>query len=169
MECRVVTVREGSEADLAPVTEIYNHYVERSPATLDSVPYTTEGRKTWMGQFAKDGPYRLFVADIDGLVVGYSTSTRLDDKLACVTSVKTEVFIAPAYCGRGLGRRLYDRLFETLREEDLHRAYAAVTLPNEASMNLHQNLGFEKTGLFKEVARKFGRYWDVLWLSRQMP
>ena len=122
-----------------------------------------------MRQFSHDGPYRMFVADIDGLVVGYATSTALEEKLAYSTSIKTNIFIAPAFCGRGLGRRLYDRLFEALREEDLHRAYAEVTLPNEASMNLHRSIGFEQTGVFKEAGRKFGRYWDVLWLSRPMP
>ena len=169
MECRVVTIREGEEADLSAMTEIYNHYIEATHTTLDTVPFTREGRRSWLRQFSPEGPYRLFVADVDGLVVGYTTSTRLEDKLAYSTSVRTNVYVAPAFCGRGLGRRLYDRLFEALREEDLHRAYADVTLPNEPSMNLHQSLGFEKTGLFKEAGRKFGRYWDVLWMSKKMP
>jgi phosphinothricin acetyltransferase len=122
-----------------------------------------------MRQFTHEGPYRLFVADADGLVVGYVTSTRLDDKPAYATSVCTNIYIAHAFCGRGLGRGLYERLFESLREEDLHRAFAQVVLPSDASTNLHRSIGFEKTGVLKEAGRKFGRYWDVLMLSRQMP
>ncbi len=169
MECRVVTIRDGAEPDLVPITEIYNHYVETTPVTFDTVPFTAEGRRTWLRQFSHDGPHRLFVAEVDGLVVGYATSGRLEEKPACSTSIKTNVYLAPAFCGRGLGRRLYDQLFEALREEDLHRAFAEVTLPNEPSMNLHSSLGFEKTGVLKEAGRKFGRYWDVILLSRQMP
>jgi len=169
MECRVVTIRAGCDRDLGPMTDIYNHYVETTPVTFDTTPFTAEVRKTWMRQFSLDGPFRLFVADVDGLVVGYATSTQLEDKPAFSTSIKTNVFLAPAFCGRGLGRRLYERLFEALREEDLHRAFAAITVPNEASMNLHRSVGFEKTGVFTEAGRKFGRYWDVLWLARQMP
>jgi phosphinothricin acetyltransferase len=169
MECRAVTVRAGSEIDLAQITEIYNHYVETTPVTLDTVPFTREGRRSWFRQYTEDGPYRVFVADFDGLVVGYATSSRLEEKLAYATSIETNFFSPPAYGAHGLARSLYDRLFEALREEDLHRAYAAVTLPNEASLNLHQSLGFETTGVFKEVGRKFDKYWDVLWLSRKMP
>lgn len=169
MECRAVAIRQGSESDLASICEIYNHYVVASPATLETVPWSREAGEDWLDQFSGHGPHRIYVADLDGVVVGFVASSRLDEKVAYSTSVKTSAFVAPAYCGRGLGRRLYDHLFEALQEEDLHRAFAEVTLPNNAALNVHRSLGFEQTGLLKEAARKFGRYWDVLWLSRRMP
>jgi len=169
MECRAVTIRHGCELDLVAISEIYNHYVVASSNTMDTVPWTQETCLSWLDQFHTFGPHQMFVADLDGVVVGFVASSRLDEKTAYATSVKTNVFLAPAFCGRGLGRRLYDRLFDALREEDLHRAFAEVTLPNDASTNLHRSIGFEKTGLFKEAGRKFGRYWDVLWLARRMP
>jgi L-amino acid N-acyltransferase YncA len=53
--------------------------------------------------------------------------------------------------------------------EDLHRAYAGVALPNDASVALHERLGFRELGTYVEVGRKFGRYWDVLWFERSLP
>ncbi len=52
--------------------------------------------------------------------------------------------------------------------EDLNRAYAGITLPNDASIALHERFGFERIGTYSEVGRKFDRYWDVLWMERKL-
>jgi phosphinothricin acetyltransferase len=66
------------------------------------------------------------------------------------------------------GTRLYTALFEALRGQDLHRALAGVTLPNPASVALHRRLGFERAALYREVGRKFDRYWDVAWFQKDL-
>ena len=58
---------------------------------------------------------------------------------------------------RGIGTRLYATLFEALAGEDVHRAYAAIVLPNPASVALHQRFGFGPVGTYSEIGRKFGR------------
>ena len=72
----------------------------------------------------------------------------------------------PEATGRGVGRMLYAALLAELAGEDVHRAYAAVALPNDASVALHRAFGFTDVGVFSEVGRKFDRWWDVLWLER---
>jgi phosphinothricin acetyltransferase len=71
------------------------------------------------------------------------------------------VYLAQPARGQGLGRQLYAALFEALAKEDIHRIFAGITLPNEASVRLHQSFGFERVGIYREVGRKFGRFWDV--------
>jgi phosphinothricin acetyltransferase len=93
---------------------------------------------------------------------------RFRYKPAYSTSVETSIYLAQADLGRGIGVPLYSALLEALRSEDLHRAYAGVTLPNPASIALHERLGFHRIGVFQEVGRKFGRYWDVMWLERDL-
>ena len=56
-----------------------------------------------------------------------------------------------------------------LEGQDLRRAYAAVTLPNEASVALHRRFGFREVATFSEVGRKFGGYWDIRWMERALP
>ena len=68
-----------------------------------------------------------------------------------------------------VGTRLYTALFACLKGEDLHRAYAGIVLPNPASLALHARFGFEPIGVYREVGRKFGRYWDVQWFERSLP
>ena len=68
--------------------------------------------------------------------------------------------------GKGVGSLLYSALFEALKDEDINRIVGGYTLPNPASASLHQRFGFKPIGIFTQVGRKFGRYWDVAWNER---
>ena len=70
--------------------------------------------------------------------------------------------------GRGLGTRLYQALFDDLVDSDFHVAVGGVTLPNTASVALHQHFGFQSVGIFREVGRKSDRYWDVQWFQKRL-
>lgn len=160
----VLNVRPARRSDLARLTEIYNHYVETSHATFDETPFTVEERVSWWMKF--DGVrYQCWVADSAEVAMGYACSTPLKDKAAYRTSVEISVYLAHDQTGRGAGRVLCERLLQGLRQEDVHRVYALVAQPNEASMKLHQSLGFRQVSHLTEVGRKFGRYRDVIWLE----
>ncbi|NLU70060.1 GNAT family N-acetyltransferase [Streptomyces sp. HNM0574] len=163
-----ILVRAGNEGDLEALTSLYNHYVRETPVTFDIEPFTPEERRPWLLSYREDGPYRLLVAeerepgpDARGRILGYATSSRFKPKAAYDTSVEVTVYLAPDAGGRGIGTLLYKRLFEALAEEDLHRAYAGITVPNEASERLHRRFGFEYVGTYTEAGRKFGRFHDV--------
>jgi phosphinothricin acetyltransferase len=159
-------LRRGREADLADLVAIYNHYVRETAITFDVEPYTEEGRRPWLLEFAETGRHQLFVAERAGAVVGYACTRRFRDKAAYDTTLETSVYLAPDACGKGLGRALYERLFAALAGVDAHRLMAGITLPNEASVALHERFGFTPVGVMREVGRKFERYWDVLWMER---
>lgn len=162
-------VRDGTAADLPALTDIYNHYVLHTTATFDIAPFTVEGRRSWLMHYAQTGPHRLLVAAEEETVVGYATSSRFRAKEAYDTSVETTVYCHPEWVGRGVGSALYQRLFGVLAGEDLHRAYAGIALPNDASLALHRKFGFAEVGTYHEVGRKHGAYWDVRWLERALP
>ncbi len=162
-------VREGVLADLQALTDIYNHYVVNTAATFDVEPFTVHARAEWFQRYATSGRYRLLVAAEGAHVLGYVTSSRFRDKAAYDTSVETTVYCRPDAVRRGVGTALYRRLFDLLAAEDLHRAYAGITLPNDASLALHRKLGFQRAGLYREVGRKYGHYWDVQWVERALP
>ncbi|MEV5953705.1 N-acetyltransferase family protein [Streptomyces sp. NPDC051987] len=165
-----VQVRPGVEGDLEALTEIYNHYVRETPITFDTVTFTPEERRPWLLSHPEDGPYRLMVATVADSqeILGYATSSPHRAKPAYRTSVEVTVYVAPGAGRRGVGTLLYRALFEALAQEDLHRAYAGIAQPNEASTRLHARFGFRYVGTFREVGRKFGRYWDVAWYERPL-
>ncbi|MFE2235933.1 N-acetyltransferase family protein [Streptomyces sp. JL2001] len=168
-----VQVRPGAEGDLASLTELYNHYVRETAITFDTVPFTAEQRLPWLRSHPEDGPHRLLVAQdaVEGApdrVLGYATSSPFRPKPAYSTSVEVSVYLTPHAAGRGIGTLLYERLFAALATEDVHRAYAGIALPNEASVRLHARFGFRHIGTYGEVGRKFGRYWDVAWYEKRL-
>ncbi|MGW2070945.1 N-acetyltransferase family protein [Streptomyces sp. NPDC001953] len=169
-EFREVQVRPGVESDLGALTDLYNHYVRETPITFDTAVFTPQERRPWLLSHSEDGPHRLMVATEpeSGTILGYATSSTFRPKPAYATSVEVTVYLAPQATGRGVGTRLYSALFESLAGQDLHRAYAGIAQPNEASVRLHERLGFRHIGTYREVGYKFGRYWDVAWYEKEL-
>src|ERR1700692_102247 len=152
-----VLIRRAIERDLPALLDLYNHYVATTHVTFDVEPRTREQRQAWLKQFSERGRHQCFVAECGGQAVGWSCSVPFKDRAAYDTSVETSVYLAPGGQGRGLGRRLYDALFEALSREDVHRAFGGIAQPNEASVALHLKMDFRHVGTYREVGRKFGK------------
>jgi phosphinothricin acetyltransferase len=163
-----LSIRRPVESDLPALTGIYNHYVRETPITFDLQPFSVEQQRSWLQSFGASGRHRLLVAEREGSVVGYACSHRFRHKAAYDTSVETTIYLEPSALGAGIGGRLYAALLEELRGEDVHRALAGITLPNAASIALHERVGFVSVGVFREVGYKFERYWDVQWFEKAM-
>jgi phosphinothricin acetyltransferase len=161
-----LTVRPGTEADLDQLNDIYNQYVKDTHYTFDVEPMTIEARREWFTHYGPAGRYRLLIALSDDAVVGFACSSRFRPKPAYETSVETTIYLAPEAVGHGAGSTLYTELFRSLASEDIHRAYAGISLPNPASIALHERFGFKRVAHFTEQGRKFGRYWDVAWYEK---
>lgn len=156
-----INIRRATEADLPALLDIYNHYVIHTPVNFDIEPRTLAQRREWFAEFMPSGKYQCFVAEEGGRVVGYACSSRFKEKAAYATTIEASIYCAHDCGGRGIGRKLYAALFEALKGEDIHRAFAGITLPNVGSVGIHEAFGFRHIGTYSEIGRKFGRYWDV--------
>ena len=121
-----------------------------------------------MSKQEKTGEHGCLVAERNGQILGYATSGRVRPKDAYLTSVETSVYCRHDSTGKGIGRRLYESLFAALAGEDLHRAYAGISLPNEISVRFHESFGFRPVAHYSEMGRKFDRYWDVMFLEKRL-
>lgn len=157
-------IRPGERRDLDAITELYNHYVRESHVTFDTEPFSVAEREPWLRQFAASGPHRLFVAVEGRRLLGYCCSAPLKAKAAYAPSVEVSVYLQPDVQRKGIGRALYESLFRDL--PGVHRCYALIALPNDASVALHARFGFREMGTMSEAGYKLGRYWDVLWMER---
>jgi phosphinothricin acetyltransferase len=162
------TIRAATRADLPRLTEIYNYYVINTPITFDLEPLTVEARRPWFEEHSERGRYRLLVAVEDGVVIGYASTGRFRVKRAYDPTVDSSIYCASDAMGRGVGSMLYTALFEAIANEDINRIVAGVTLPNDASLALHQRFGFRVVGTFTEIGRKLGRFRDVMQLERPL-
>jgi phosphinothricin acetyltransferase len=156
-----VLIRRIEARDLPALTAIYNHYVVHTAFTFDLEPKTLEQRQRWLDGFALAGRHQCFVADQGGVAVGWASTGKFRERAAYDGTVETSIYLKPEAAGHGLGRRLFQTLFEALAGEGVHAAIGVITLPNPASVGLHQAFGFEAAGVLKESGLKFGRYWDV--------
>ncbi|MEE9254273.1 MAG: N-acetyltransferase family protein [Pseudomonadales bacterium] len=159
-------IRPGEQSDLPAITRLYNHYVVETHVTFDTAPFTVSEREPWFLQFGSTGHHRLWVACDEAQLLGYCTSTPLKAKPAYDSSVEVSVYLQPNAQRRGIGTALYERLFSDL--PGAHRCYALIALPNDASIALHARFGFREMGTMTEAGHKLGRYWDVLWMERNV-
>ncbi len=160
--------RYAEERDIPALTGIYNHYILNSTATFDLNPVTIEQRRTWFSHYSSDSRYKLIVAEHEGEIIGYTSTSRFREKEAYAQSVESSIYIHPDHQKKGLGAALYTKLFEALSDTDVHRVFACITLPNKASIALHTRFGFIQVGRFSEAGFKFGEYRDVLWMEKAM-
>ena len=161
-----MVIRPATTGDLPDLVTLYNHYIRTSACTFDIEPWTTATRAAWLQRF--DGRrWQCLVAELDGRVVGYGCSGEFKAKAAYATSVETSIYVAPDQHRRGVAAALYRSLFAALTPYGVHRAYAGITLPNEASIALHGAFGFTTVAHFHEVGFKFDRYWDVVWMEKR--
>jgi phosphinothricin acetyltransferase len=161
-------VRHAVDADLPALTDIYNHYVLHTAITFDVRPFAPEERRPWFDAHAPTGRHRLIVAEDAGAIVGYASTSRWRPKPSYDTTVESTVYCRHDAMGRGIGTLLYRTLFELLAGEDVHQVVAGVALPNDASVRLHERVGFKSVGVFAQVGRKFDRFWDVAWFQRPL-
>lgn len=164
-----VALRPASLDDVPILTEIRNHYIINTHITFDVEPYSPKQCAAWFNEHSDGKRYRVFVAcDAEAGVLGYACTGRFRSKAAYDTTVEASVACQPAMAGRGLGSLLYGALIEAIAEQDINRIVAGIAQPNPASNALHRRFGFRPIGSFSEVGRKFGKYWDVMWMERPL-
>jgi phosphinothricin acetyltransferase len=162
-------IRPAAADDLPALTDIYNHYIVHTAITFDLQTFTAAERRAWFDAHGGPGRHRLLVAvDANAQCLGYASSSRWRPKAAYDTTVEATVYCHPDARGRGCGTALYEALFAALAAEDVHAIVAGVSLPNAASVSLHEKFGFRQVGVFHAVGRKFDRFWDVAWFERSL-
>ena len=156
-------IRLAAESDAAAIAGIYRPYVEESRISFEEVaPDAAEVARRIRGE--RQGFYPWFVAEEDERVVGYANSSPFRTRPAYRWTVETGIYLAPEACGRGIGLSLLVPLIELLSRQGYVAAIAGITLPNDASVALHEKAGFFHTGTYRRVGFKMGEWLDVgLW------
>lgn len=153
-------IRPARATDADAICAIYNHYVATTTISFEEAPVTgAEMAQRIAAVVDADLPWLVMLEA--GTLVGYAYATKWRVRAAYRYSVESSIYMAPQSAGQGVGRVLYEALLAELRERDLHLVIGGIAQPNEASVRLHERLGFEKVAHFSEVGLKFGRWIDV--------
>jgi phosphinothricin acetyltransferase len=162
-------IRAASLSDLPQINEIHTYYVLNSHMTFDVEPFSPEKLAEWFRDHSDNLRHRTLVAEeAVGRILGYACTGTFRSKQAYETTVEVGVACRHEATGKRIGSQLYQTLFASLENADVHRIVAGIAQPNAASNALHERFGFTRVGAFTQVGRKFGKYWDVLWMEKTM-
>jgi L-amino acid N-acyltransferase YncA len=162
-----VTIRDADPGrDAAACAAIYAPSVEDNPTSFEERAPGAEEMVARIRRIQETHPW--LVAERGGEVVGYAYACPHRQRTAYRWSVDVSVYVAPGHHGEGIGRALYTALFERLRAQRFRMAYAGITLPNAASVALHESLGFAQVGTMREVGWKLGAWRDVGWFQLEL-
>ncbi|WP_204516838.1 GNAT family N-acetyltransferase [Brevibacillus fulvus] len=154
-----MVIRDAEPNDLPALLAIYNYSVRSSAATFDLQEQTLQQRQAWFAKYNEN--YPLLVAEEAGAIVGYACFGKYRDKPAYQQTVESSVYVDHRHQGKGIGKQLMQRLIERAKQLQYHVMIAGITKGNESSVVLHERLGFQYVGVFREVGFKFGQYQDV--------
>lgn len=155
-----VVLRPARLDDAEAIRQIYNAEVMTSTVTFDIVPRTLADQRRYLDD--RSGAHAVIVATDDGRVVGYGALSAWRSKPAYSTSVEDSVYVHRDHQGRGIGKVLLAELTRVATAHGFHAVLARIVGGHEASIRLHEALGFEVVGTEREVGRKFGRWLDVV-------
>lgn len=161
----MIAIRAATPEDASAIAAIYAPHVMTGTVSFEIEPPDARTMRTRMA--ASEGLYPWIVAtngDSTGGVIGYAYATRFRDRPAYRYVCETSIYMTDVAQSQGAGRLLYDALIDTLRAQGFVHALGSIALPNDASIKLHESVGFRRAGVYREVGFKQGRWIDVgLW------
>ncbi|KTE01202.1 MAG: arsinothricin resistance N-acetyltransferase ArsN1 family B [Sphingopyxis sp.] len=159
-----VDIRPATSADAARCAEIYAPYVTDNWVSFEcDPPDAVEMAQRIENYGASHG---WLVAEVEGKIAGYAYGSPHRTREAYATSADVAVYLDTAFARAGIGRQLYEALFPILADRNIHAIFAGIALPNDASIGLHEAMGFTPVGIYREVGWKMGGWRDVGWWQR---
>ena len=150
------------------LVEIYNYYVLNSIVTFEQESITTEEmanriQAATAGNVSNEDNLPWMAAELDGEVIGYSYASKWKERISYRFSVEITVYLTPALKSQVWGTRLYSALLSELNNHSpqINSVIGGISLPNEASIALHEKFGMRKVAHFKEIGFKFNRWIDT--------
>ncbi len=157
-------IRGASSDDASAIRTIYAPIVTQTTISFEETVPSIEVMADRIETYRQDYPY--LVAERDGQTLGFAYGGPHRSRSAYRWSVDVSVYVGDTGRRQGIGRALYQRLLQDLTGRGYHAAFAGIALPNTASIALHEALGFEPVGIYRDVGFKHGQWLDVSWWQR---
>lgn len=155
----MLEIRKAIAEDAEKINEIYSYYVLNTHHTFETELLTLQQMEKRIREFSRMNPFLVVI--LENEIVGYAYALQYKQRPAYKFSVESSIYLAQNQKGKNIGSELYGRLITEIFETAAHTIIAGIALPNEASIKLHEKLGFVKTAYFPQVGFKFGEWIDV--------
>ena len=155
-----MNIRTAELSDALQIAHIYNHYIRTSHSTFELAPIDIREMERRLADVL-DAKHPFMVAELAGDIMGYAYGRAFRPRAAYRHSIEISVYVKQTFERLAIATELYDRLFSDIRDGNYHAVIAGISLPNDASVSLHEKYGLKKVAHFAEVGYKFGRWIDV--------
>ncbi len=152
-------IRSATIEDSSQIANIYNWYIENTTISFEETTLSSGDMAQRIVQ--SDSTCPSYVMIEDGQLIGFAYATRWNIRSAYKYARETSIYLHHEYSRKGRGLTLYQHLIDEIRKTPIHVLIACIALPNDASVALHEKLGFYKVGQLEEVGHKFDNYIDV--------
>ena len=166
-----ITIRPVTEADAEKLLSIYAPYVTDTFITYEYTVPTVEEFRERIRNTLQAYPY--FAAVENGRIIGYAYASAFHPRRAYLWSAEATVYLERGVRGRGVGRLLYERLEETLKQQNVQNVNACIAYPQaedeyltKDSVLFHEKLGYTMVGTFHQCGYKFHRWYDMVWMEK---
>jgi L-amino acid N-acyltransferase YncA len=159
-------VRLAAEGDASEILRIYDPIVRNTAISFELDPPSAEEMRERIRNVLSSHVW--LVCENEQKITGYAYATKFRPREAYQWAAEVTVYVDAAWQRRGIGTALYVSLLEALRLQGFSTAIAVIALPNEASVKLHERLGFRAVGVFERVGYKLERWHDVGWWQRKL-
>ncbi len=168
-----ITIRTATPDDAGMLLGIYKYYIENTAITYELEVPTVDDFRGRIEKTLKKYPY--IAAECDGRIIGYAYAGVFKDRAAYDHSVETSIYVDLNEKRHGTGTLLYNELGKRLAAIGIKNVYACIACPekddeylNHDSIMFHEKLGYELVGTFHKCAKKFGRYYDMVWMEKMI-
>ena len=159
-------IRLATLNDARAILEIYCPYILESVISFEYEAPSLEEIQRRISEVQEKFPWIVF--EDQGQILGYAYAGTFRTRVAYQWSVESAVYIRQGHHGKGIGKKLYGYLFQLLKDQGVANVIGGISLPNEASVKLHESLGFSKVAHLKDIGFKFGQWWDVGYWQLQL-
>lgn len=154
-----LVIRRAAPADVEAIRRIRNDAIATTTAIWTSVEHGPGDAELWLSEHLERDS--IVVAERGSEVAGFACWGPWRAKEGYRLTVDDSIYIDAGHRGHGLGRMLLEAVVASARGAGKHVMIADIEAGNEASIRLHQNLGFETIGTLSEVGTKFDRWLDL--------
>lgn len=166
-------IREATRSDTESMLAIYAPYIEQTAITFEyEVPTPDVFRQRIEKVQAK---YPWIVAEDEGRIVGYAYASAFKERAAYQWSVETSIYVDHNVRRQGVGRRLHDVLEQRLMAQGILNMNACISYIEQEdeyltqdSIRFHEQLGYKKVAHFHQCGKKFGRWYDMIWMEKMI-
>lgn len=169
----MIEIRDAVLEDVPCLLEIYDHYVKHTAITFEYETPSVEAFRERMRRTMQRYPYLVILQD--GVIQGYAYAGPFVDRAAYDWGCELTIYLVPNVRKCGLGRRLYTALASALKAMGILNLYACIAYPEKDdeylthnSVQFHRHLGFAIVGDFKQCGCKFGRWYHMVWMEKDV-